>query len=181
MVADSLSRDALYLSSSTHISFLQKCASKQLPENFRIVPVPEKINSFVSSVLQLLPKKQQRLIAPKPSELLHSNIGCLSSMTLNSPLHSWITSQDSKNTSHCLPLPKQSEKLLTLQEIKSIWWKEQSTPPSHMWLRPSGQTTGETQDWTLMERSALSSKNNSGVTEIKMVPEENRKHFQCQY
>ena len=180
VVADSLSRDALFLSQDTHKSFLEQFAPNQVPKNFRIVQVQDKIYSFVTSVLQLLPVKQQRLIVPKPSDLLLSNAGDHSLSKLESIQPFLTHSQGSKNKSLCQHLHKPCEKPLSLQEIEKIWWKEQSMPPSHMWLRPSGQTTGQTPDWTEMARCALCSKNSSEDTEIKMDQERNRRLSQCQ-
>jgi hypothetical protein len=84
----------------------------------------------------------------KRSDLAHGNIVILSSIALDSK--NQYSSEDSAFSSRILSSlhsPKLSEKVLSLKEITSIWWREQSTPPSHMWLRPSGQMTGQTQDW----------------------------------
>jgi hypothetical protein len=157
VVADSLSRDLHFLSPSTHEKFLHLTVSPQLPDNFSIRPVPEEISCFIMSTLQLLPVKQQRLLPQKPSDLARGNIGILSSLASGSksPLSSGVLTSSNK-TSSCPPLPKLSEKVLSLHDLTNIWWREQSTPPSHMWHRPSGQTTGRTPDWTKMEGCASS-------------------------
>jgi hypothetical protein len=151
VVADSLSRDLFFLSPSAHESFLHSTVSPQLPLNFRIRPVPAEICSFISSTLRLLPVKTRRLLPQKPSDLARGNIGKLSCLALD--LKNQCSSEaltTSSKTSSCPHSPKPSEKVLSLHELTSIWWKAQSTPPSHMWLRPSGQTTGLTPDWTQM-------------------------------
>ena len=58
VVADSLSRDCYYLSSSTHQKFLNHVVPHQLPPNFKIQPVPKEISCFITSILQQLPVKK---------------------------------------------------------------------------------------------------------------------------
>ena len=111
VVADSLSRDALFLNCETHKSFLEKFASNQIPENFRIVQVKDKIYSFVISVLRSLPVKKQRLIAPKPSELLLSSAGDPSLEKLESLQPLLTHSPGSKSISPCQHLHKPSENI----------------------------------------------------------------------
>ncbi len=167
-----LSRDGLYLTHSSHVFMLRHYASKQVPEKFFIKPLPSVIVSFVCSILEQLPVKTQRLIKPKPSELLLGVAGTLSSSL--SDLQNKFSSmecQDSKRTSSCPLLLKQFEKLPSLDKIENIWWKEQSTPPSHTYHRPSGQTLGKTQDWTQTVRLASSSKSNLEDTRIPTSPE----------
>ena len=176
-VADSLSRDAYYLSNTTHQKFLLHTVPHQLPTGFNISPVPKKISSFISSLLLQLPVKTLRLKAQKPSDLAHSNVGLLSSLASELTTSSLTTSAASRKTSLCLPLHKQCAKPPSLLQIKMNWWKEQSVPPSHMWHRPSGQTTGLTPDWTSTVRCASYSKNNSEGIAIKMEADENKKLY----
>ena len=177
-LADSLSRDAIFLPNNSHKTFLYHKISHQIPNNFHISPPPKEILSFISSVLLLLPVQQQRLIAPKPSELLLSNIGLISSLKLESIPSSSKILQDSNKIFSCQRSPKPSERPPSLKEIEESWWKAQSMPPSHMWHRPSGQTTGLTPDWTSMGNSVSSSKSNSEVIETRMGPKINKKHSQ---
>jgi hypothetical protein len=177
-VADSLSRDAYFLPRSSHKKFLQKTSPSQVPKNFKICLVPKKICSFVTSILQLLPVKQQRLIPQKPSKLALSNAGLLSCLALDLKESISTGCQSFSRTSLCQPSPSQCKKQLSLVQIKTIWWKEQSTPPSHMWHRPFGQTTGQIQDWTLTVRCASSCKNSSEHIAIKMGLKESRKLYQ---
>ena len=82
IVADSLSRDAYFLSNKTHEIFLQHSATLQVPKGFIILPVPKEICCFVTSVLLPLPVKQHWLMQQKPSKLAHSNVGYLSFLAL---------------------------------------------------------------------------------------------------
>ena len=157
VVADSLSRDVYFLSPKSHEIFLQSTVFPQLPPNFQILPLQEEICSFISSTLQLLPVNQQRLLQPKASDLARGNRGCLSSIAQAWKSQSSLeTFQFSKETSSSPLSHKQSEKVLSLHDIKTIWWKEQSKPPSRLWHRPFGQTTGQTPDWTKTEEPVSS-------------------------
>ena len=151
VVTDSLSRDLYYMSPNTHTKFLQLTVPQQLPNNFRIQQLPDRISCFILSTLQLLPVQARRLMQPKASELVLGNPGMLSYMV--SDLKAQYSSKDvmhSNATSSSLPSPKLSERVLTLQDLKETWWKARSVPPSYMWHRPSGQTIGRIPDWTQM-------------------------------
>ena len=178
VVADSLSRDNYYLSNNSHERFLSLTVPQQLPPNFRIRPLPREIYSFIISILQKLPDKQLQLTPPKPSELAHGNIGILTSIALELATSTSTGSTCHKDISSFQDLPKLSESVPSLNQIIHNWWREQSQPPLHMWLRPSGQTIGTTPDWTLMEKHASSSKNNTKDIKIRMELRRNRKHYQ---
>ena len=157
IVSDSLSRDAYFLSPSAHTTLLQNTVPHQLPQHFQIQALPDEISCFIASILQQLPVKKQRLTAQKPSDLVLSSCGDYSSNESDS--HRIFTLMDSihsRGISSFQLSPKQLEQVPSLDEIiKKIWSKERSIPPSHMWHRPSGQTTGRTQDWTMMENHAF--------------------------
>ena len=179
VVADSLSRDLYYLPPHAHKQFLQMSTYKQLPNNFQIQPLPDKICSFITYVLQLMPVQAPRLIQPSPSKLARGRIGVLSSIALGSRTQSSLKDATPSNvTSSCLPSHKQCETEHTLEEIVDHWWKEQSSPPSHLWLRPSGQATGLTPDWTVTENNVSSSHNSGEHTETWTSPDGSRKHYQ---
>ena len=161
IVSDSLSRDTYFMSCKSHESFLHSVCPNQLPNNFRICQLPKEISSFVTSTLQQLPVKEQRLTQQKPSELALGNPGIISSLVLDSVIPPILKAcQGSKEILSSQLSAKQLEKLPSHQDIMKIWWKEQLQPPSHMWHRPLGQLTGKTQDWTKMEKPVSSSKSN---------------------
>jgi len=76
---DSFSRDGIFLTESSHEFMLHRFASEQVPEKLFIKPLPSVIVSFVCSILEQLPVKQQRWIKPKQSELLLGVAGIRSS------------------------------------------------------------------------------------------------------
>ena len=181
VVADSLSRDAYFLESNTHEILLNSTVKNQVPQDFRIRPVPNEICCFITSTLLLLPLQQHRLMQQKPSELALLNVGFLSFRKLASAKSISTIFPNSNRTSSSPHLPGQYEKQPSLEQIKKKWWKEQSTPPSHMWLRPSGQTTGLTQDWTSTIRCASSCKSNFEDTKTKTDRKRSKKLCQWWY
>ena len=176
VIADSLSRDCYFLTPKAHETFLLQTVPSQVPQSFKILPVPEEISSFVSSTLAQLPVQQLRCKPQKPSDLARSATGVLSSIA--SSWRNQSTSTDSLNSS-AISLwrrtHKQFAKHPSLQDLEQIWWKAQSMPPSHMWLRPSGQTTGRTPDWTQMARHASSSRSSYVPTATKTGHETSKK------
>ena len=179
VVADSLSRDCYFLTPRAHEKFLSQTVPNQLPQAFKIRPVPDEISSFVSSMLEQLPVQPLRCLPQKPSDLARSETGVLSSIASTWRSRSTSTSsRNSKRTSSSPPSPKPCVKHLSLKDLEHIWWREQSMPPSHMWLRPSGQTTGRTPDWTQMGRPVSSSKSNLEHTATKTDPEQNKRRCQ---
>jgi hypothetical protein len=178
LVTDSLSRDVHFLSPELHEKFLHKTIQKQLPPNFHIATLPEEISSFIISILQQLPVKKQRLKPQKLSELVLSKLGRLSSAVLDSQDPCiWMDLTHSRKISCLLHSLKPFEPAPSLQDITQTWWKGQSKPPSHMWLRPSGQTTGLTQDWTQTVRPAFCSMNCPEPIKIKTNQEKSKKPF----
>jgi hypothetical protein len=170
VIADSLSRDCFFLSPVAHERFLSLSVPHQLPQDFRIQPVPEEISSFVCSMLVQLPVQKQRCLPPKPSNLARSETGKLSLIVSNWRNQSfWTNSHSSNAISSLQPLPKPLEKPPSLQDLELIWLRAQSMPPSHMWLRPSGQTTGRIPDWTQTARPASLFRNRCERTETKMI------------
>ena len=174
-VADSLSRDAFFLSHANHTKFLLHTIPSQVPRGFRVQAIPREIASFITSILQPLPVRQQRLKPQKPSEIALGNAGLLSSYKLEPPHSTSTVFPPSRKTSSCQHSHNQSEKRPSLQEIVQNWWREQSEPPCHMWHRPSGQTIGRTPDWTLMEKSASSCTSNCEDIGTKTVLNKSKK------
>ena len=144
----------------THSCFLNYFMQKQLPENFHLKEVPKEIICFIILILESLPENKLRWKPQNPSKILLGSVGKSSSIKsvyeTTSSLKAFL---DSKGTSYFVPLLQQLEKQPSPKELRNIWLKEQSMPPSHMWLRPSGQTTRKTQDWTQIVRLASSTKN----------------------
>jgi len=168
-VADSLSRDAYYIPANSHKQFLTATVPQQLPKNFHIKPLPKEITCWLSSTLLELPESAQWSKPQKPSELATGNTGILTSIVSASQASSSMDLVGSIKISSCRGSHKPLGKAPSLIKIRTNWWKAQSQPPSHMWLRPSGQTTRKIQDWTEMARHAIICKSSTVDTEIKTV------------
>ena len=178
---DSLSRDGPFLSLSSHLFMLKHYSPKQTPENLSIKPLPKEIVSWIGSLLLQMPVKKQRLVKPKPSELLLGVAGTISSSP--SVLNNFYSSTDSRpfiKTSSSPPSLKLCAKQPSVDSLKNAWYNRPSKPPSHMWLRPSGQVTGKTQDWTSTVRLVSSSKSNGEDTKIPTKTGRNKKLFPFQ-
>ncbi len=178
---DSTSRDGLYLSPEAHIAMLKFYTPKQTPANLVLRPLPNEIVSWIGSLLQRMPVQTQRLVKPKPSELLLGVAGMTSSS--ESAFIKAFSSTDfphSAKISSSRHLLKQCESQPSVAEIKELWYNRPSKPPSHMWLRPSGQATGQTPDWTSMVRLVSSSKSSGEDTRTPTGTERSRKRFRRQ-
>jgi hypothetical protein len=108
----------------------ESCPS-QLPQHFQIVPLPNKISSWLASLLQRLPMKEQLREAHTRTML-----GCGTNSPITSePLalaktSSLTPSQDPKKTRSLAPLPWLSGNDGFLQQLMTPWLWEQSKIPS---------------------------------------------------
>ena len=149
VATDSISRDGLYLSLKSHVAMLKHYTPKQTPANLVLKPLPKEIVSWIGSLLQRMPVQKRRLVKPKPSELLLGVVG--TTFSSKSAFLKKFSLTDFPNSVKILSsqhLLKQCESQPSVEEIRQLWYSRPSNPPSHMWHRPSGQATGQTQDWT---------------------------------
>ena len=181
IATDSISRDGLYLSVKAHVAMLKHYTPKQTPVNLVLKPLPKEIVSWIGSLLQRMPVQKRRLVKPKPSELLLGVVGTtFSSESAFLKKFSSTGFPNSVKTLSSQHLLKQCESQPSVEEIRELWYNRPSKPPSHMWLRPSGQATGLTPDWTSMVRLASSSKNSGEDTRTPTRIERSRKRFRHQ-
>ena len=161
---------------------LKHYTPKQTPANLVLRPLPKEITSWIGSLLRRMPVKTQRLVKPKPSELLLGVVGTtFSSKSAFTRAFSSMDFPHSVKISSYPHLLKQCESQPSVEEIRELWYNRPSKPPSHMWLRPSGQATGQTPDWTSTVRLVSSSKNSGGDTKISTGTERSRKRYRRQY
>ena len=178
-VSDCLSRD-FNLTNIQLSHLLSSIVPNQLPDNFRIVPLPAEIVSWVFSLLEKLPVKMQRQVAHKNSALATSPAGKNSLAKLESSTTTSSPPSMSHGTapSSSLHLHKQCGKPASLQQLTLPWLKQQSEPPSTTWHRPSGLTTGQTHAQMTTESSLSFYNNNSKVikTRTRMLNNKRRSH-----
>ena len=152
-VADSLSRD-MHLSDETLISLLHNTHPSQVPPKFRIVPLPNEIVLWLTSLLQRLPVKEQYKEEHTPATPAHGGDGqtTFNPLDLNLISSSNLSPASNKPSSSAPSVP-QSEKEDFLEHLQLPWLLRQSEAPSITWSRPSGATAIQTQPETTMENS----------------------------
>ena len=134
------------------MKILKLTAPTQVLENFKIRPVSKNICSFITSIMQILSVKQQRLLQQKSSKLALSNVGVISCLASELEKPASENFPSSSKTVSCRPSLNLCKKQISLEKIKMNWWKEQSVPTYHIWHRHSGQKTGHTLQRILQSR-----------------------------
>ena len=136
-VADSLSRD-MHLSDLDLTAHILKHFPSQVPHSFNIVPLPNKIASWMTSLLLTLPIKPQFKEKHTPTMLGLGNDGQTTAHPLVWPTTSISpTSIDNNRPKSSAPSDTPSAKVDIREALQAPWLLDQSKVPSIMWLRPS--------------------------------------------
>jgi hypothetical protein len=152
-VADSLSRD-IHLSDETLVSLLRTTFPKQVPSHFRIAPLPNEIVSWLTSLLQRLPVKEQHKEEHMPTKLDHGHGGTnISHLSDSNTIPSWKVSPKNNEPSSSAPLVPPSERDAFLEHLQLPWLLRQSEAPSITWWRPSGVMATQIPPATRMDNS----------------------------
>ncbi|KAL7470173.1 hypothetical protein ACHAXS_010415 [Conticribra weissflogii] len=139
-VTDSLSRED-DLSNTELTNLLLSLNFPQVPQNFHIVQLPSKISSWLTSMLQRLPVKEQLWEEHKRTKLGHGIDGKHGKNQLESTAtHSSVDLQQPTSTNFLERLPWLCKLDASLATFSIPWLKAQSTIPFPMWHRPSGTT-----------------------------------------
>jgi hypothetical protein len=151
VVADSLSRDDDR--TDEELTFIYKTfCPEQVPSHFKIVPLPNKITSWLTSVLQKLPVREQLREEHTRSKLGRGIDGVSIQKCADSKTTFTLTIANGTNESECLEgSPKPCGRQDSLVLHMKPWLKQQSEMPFHMWQRPFGIMIGETPPSTKME------------------------------
>ena len=147
-VADALSRDDDRTDDEL-TDILKRHLPSQVPESFRIVQLPKEIISWLTSVLQKLPVKEQLRKEHTRTKIGRGRGGV--SLQKNADSSTIFTSTDSQDLSaqeSWEPLHQLCVKDDLQGHLMKPWLNQLLEMPSHMWLRPSGIRTGETQHST---------------------------------
>ena len=133
-VADALSRD-FDRSDDNLTQILHNTCPSQLPQHFQIVPLPNKISSWLTLLLQKLPMKEQLREAHTRTKLGGGN----NSPSISTPLDSATTltsnpSHGPNGTGSSEPLPWLSDRDDIWERFMTPWLQEQSEIPSRMYL-----------------------------------------------
>ena len=150
LIADSLSRD-FHLCDAQLTQLYYSRFHGQIQSTFKIVRVPEEIDSWLCAWLQLMPDNQLQLEQHQPSSLARGQNGDDFYDPLIFPTTtSSTTSTNMTGFQSCQPLHTPSDVLSTRNQEFINWVVQQSAIPSTMWLRPSGATCEGIPDSTLM-------------------------------
>ena len=143
-VADSLSRD-MDLSDMELTSHILTNFPSQVPHSFNIVPLPNEIVSWMTSLLLTLPVKEQFREVHTPTKRERGDVG---PTTANpSVLPTTFSSHPSPNNnkqSSSAPSATHSEKDDIREALQAPWLLQQSKIPSITWLRPSAVKANQT-------------------------------------
>jgi hypothetical protein len=154
IIADALSRE-IHLTDTQLISLLRTSVPTQVPSNFKIVPLPSEISSWLTSLLLKLPVQEQFKEEHTLTTLDHGNDGQTTWHPSDSETISSSNLSTQSNAPTSLELSEsQYEKADSLREKMQIpWLLHQSKVPSVTWQRPSSETVCETQHSTTKETS----------------------------
>jgi hypothetical protein len=143
-IADALSRDDDRSDNELTNIPCTHCYS-QLPQHFKIVPLPNKITSWLTSLLLRLPVKQQ-LEEEHLRTKLGRGIGTQSTANVSDSdtTPSLMGCQDSTRSKLWAHLPWLFAKGNFQEQLMLPWLTAQLEIPSTLWLQPSGTTKGTT-------------------------------------
>jgi len=146
-IADSLSRD-FRLTDKQLIALFEHTKPPYLPpQKMKIIKLPEELTSWIASLAQLTTKKRELKWARTKSTLAHGIIGWSGSTMSKQDLtpifkHSHV---QKKYDVYVDSYMRFEEEISLPQGIKLRG--RQRKRPLIMWLRPSQQVVGRTQDW----------------------------------
>jgi hypothetical protein len=143
-VADALSQDFDLSDAELTKALCLHCTS-QLPPHFQVVPLPSKIESWLTSLLLQLPMKEQLKEQHMKTKLDPTDDGSNTSTQSASPTTLFSTdSTDASVTSSFAPLQQLSEKEDFQAMLSKPWLLEQSEIPFQVYARPSGSMDNPT-------------------------------------
>ena len=174
-VADALSRDD-DRDDEELTQILHSHVPSQMPRHFEIVPLPNEISSWLTSLLRKLPVKEQLQERHTRTKLGRGGDGSNGASQLDSTMTSTLTTSQDINESNSLePLPWLCGKHDFQERLMIPWLKAQSEVPFHMWHRPSGRTTDQTPQGMKMASLADFYLANSGRSETQTHHQGNKK------
>jgi hypothetical protein len=147
-VADSLSRD-FHLSDAELTSHVTKQFLSQVTEAFQIVPLPNEIVSWMTSLLLTLPVKEQFKEAHTPTKLALGDDGqTTASQSDSEQTPSCPASNDNNERRSSEPSQAPYAKDDLREALQVPWLLQQSAVPSITWLRPFAVRDTPTQHGT---------------------------------
>ena len=175
LVADSLTRDD-DRSDEELTRVLKYFCPQQVPENFKIQPLPNEIVSWLTSLLQMLPVKPQ--LQEKHTRTMIGRGEDGSNIPIPSDWEatpSWMGFPDINKSASWVPSPWLTAKGAFRDRLMSAWLKEQSEVPFQLFHRPSGRTTGQTPPGMTTQSLDDFYQGYSARSKTRTLPQNNRK------
>lgn len=138
-ISDCLSWGDHNLSDCALTLLLRHCIPEQVPQKFHISPLPNKIVSWLTSLMWVQPDKMPPPKVPTRSNLQLSANESNFLVTLDSETTpSWTDSPSPSCTEPLEPLQLPCKKVNTLLTDMTNWWQGPLPPPWTMWHQPFG-------------------------------------------
>ena len=151
-VSDALSR-RFDLSDADLTSLLLSSVPSQVPHGLSICPLPKEIDSWLTWLQQIARAKMESPNRRPTRQLAPGAAGSNTFEALDSKTtHSLTTSAAPSATGSSAPSSLPSEPPASVPLDLLLFQQESLRPPSRMWRRPFGLTTGLTHDSTLTEK-----------------------------
>jgi hypothetical protein len=178
IVANALSRDNNHSDKDLTLIFRSHCPS-QIPDHFKILPLPNKIISRLTALLHRLSEKLQLFKKHTRTKLDRGTDGQATASALAMLTLSSTNSPNTHKSSYLEPLLWLCGKQDFQRNLMLAWLTAQSKVPSAMFVRPSASTANQTYPWMTTEELASfyngSSKPSTKVTQMRNT----RKQFLC--
>ena len=172
-VADALSRE-FERSDDDLTNTLRSLFPSQLPEHFKIVPLPIEISSWLTSSLRQLPVKEQ--LQDTRANLDHGDdLQSTSTQSVSGKTTTSTHSPGHNSTRSCALSPWLCGRRGFQDQLMISWLKEQSEVPSRMYARPSGTVAGSIQPRTTTGSLASFYQDYSELSETKTQTKCSRK------
>ena len=174
-VADALSRE--FERSDTELTdILRSLFPSQLPQHFKIVPLPKEISSWLTSSLQKLPVKEQLQETHTRAKLDHGDDTYCTSNRSDSDMMSTSTPlQEPNEIGSCALSPWLCGRRDFQDRLMTNWLREQSEIPFRMYARPSGRMEDPIQQRTTIGNLASFYNDYFEHSETKTRTRSNRK------
>ncbi len=179
-VADTLSRE-WQRTNKNLTSILHSFLPNQMPDYFKVLPIPSKISCWLISLLQQLPVSERLQEEHTTAKLEHGNVGQHTASPLDVQTFSCMDSHKMSEFPCSVHLQWLSAKDNSCRIAMRCWLKEQSGVPSHMWCRPSGQREDRTPQKTTTENLASIYQDSIKLTRTKIPNKSNKRpyHISC--
>jgi hypothetical protein len=161
------------------INIFHAFCPSQIPNQFRIVPLPRKITSWLIALLQKLPVNQQFNEVHTRSKLGHGNDGASTTNALGTTTSSSNISHDINKSKSLEPLPWLCKKDGFWDQLMTNWLKAQSQIPFHMYAQPSEKMASQTHPSTKMPGLDSFYSNSIGASKTQTQQRNTKKPSQC--